>query len=133
MNPKTYIVRAFCPVFANHSTIQILWLCFALAWGAAHLFDARSLYSTIAGSAPAEDSWSFGQFLPVVLLTLPILSMAENCYGKSNLARAYGVELMNPSRNFKPFLESYDTSPLIGTGGILDRNLLNYLDRILEK
>ena len=125
MNPRIYIVLILYPIFANSSTIQILWLCFALAWGTAHLFVARSLYGTSDGTTPAEDSWSFGQFLPVVLLTLPILSMAENCYSKSNLARAYEIELMNPSRNVYTFQ--------IGTGGILDRTLLMYLNRILEK
>lgn len=97
------------------------------------MFVARTIYGTSVGTAPAEDSWSVGQFLPVVLLALPILSMAENCYGKSNLARAYEVELMNPFRNFLTFEESYDSSLLIGIGGILDRTLLKYLDRILEK
>ena len=96
MNAKPYIVLAFYPVFANPNNIQIVWLFFALIWGTAHLLGARSLYGAVTQST---DGWSFGQILPLILLALPILSMAENCYGGSNLARPYGVKLANCSRN----------------------------------
>lgn len=96
MNAKPSIVLAFYLVFANHNNIQILWLCFALGWGTAHLLGARSLYGA---NTQSLDGWSFGQILPVILLTLPILSIAENCYGGSNLARTYGIKLANSSRN----------------------------------
>lgn len=65
--------------------IQILWLCFALAWGTIHLFVARNYLSQNAVVDSDENVWSFGQFLPVVLLMLPILSIAEDFYGKIRL------------------------------------------------
>ena len=66
--------------FADLHKTQILWLCFALAWGTIHLFTARSYLPQ-----GAENVWSFGQTLPVVLLMLPVLSIAEDCYGKIKL------------------------------------------------
>ena len=50
------------------------------------MFTTRSYLSE-----SAENVWSFGQFLPVVLLTLPILSIAEDCYGKIRLSESCDV------------------------------------------
>ena len=71
--------------FTDFHKTQILWLCFALAWGTIHLFTARGRLPEGTVVDSAENVWSFGQFLPVVLLMLPILSIAEDCYGKTRL------------------------------------------------
>ena len=78
--------------FTDFHKTQILWLCFALAWGTIHLFTARSYLSQDAALVSAENVWSFGQFLPVILLILPILSIAEDCYGKIQLLASFQVK-----------------------------------------
>ena len=61
---------------------QILWLAFALAWGTEHLFETRSLMDEVESDTSDENTWSFGQLFPVILLALPILSFAESYYGR---------------------------------------------------
>jgi hypothetical protein len=64
---------------------EILWLTFAIAWGTVKLWDTRrTVQYNREGKAvnanPAvleEDFWSFGQTLPLVLLLVPILGMAQ--------------------------------------------------------
>ena len=57
---------------------QILWLLFALTWGTENLFLTRGSY----GSNVEEDTWSFGQFFPMILLILPVLNIVETYYGE---------------------------------------------------
>jgi hypothetical protein len=65
--------------------LEILWLSFAIAWGTIKLWDTRSSArfdedGQDVGANPEvleEDFWSFGQTLPLVLLLLPILAMAQ--------------------------------------------------------
>ena len=61
---------------------QILWLAFALAWGTEHLFETRSLTDEVESDTSDENIWSFGQLFPVILLALPMLSIAESYYGR---------------------------------------------------
>lgn len=64
---------------------EIIWLTFAIAWGTIKLFTTRSSarYNSVSqdvGANPdvlSEDTWTFGQTLPLILLLLPILSMAQ--------------------------------------------------------
>ena len=58
---------------------QILWLAFALAWGTTRLFFTRSIAEQ---DTFKENTWGFGQLIPVILLALPILSIGESYYGK---------------------------------------------------
>ena len=57
--------------------IKILWLAFALAWGTGNLFSTR-LHDT----DKTQNTWSFGQIFPVILLVLPLLSLVETFYGE---------------------------------------------------
>ncbi|KAL8831441.1 MAG: hypothetical protein Q9170_005290 [Blastenia crenularia] len=56
---------------------EILWLVSALAWGTRNLFNARNSI-TIS----EETTWGFGQWFPVMLPVLPLLSAIETYYGK---------------------------------------------------
>ncbi len=56
---------------------EILWLAFSLAWGTRNLLITRA-YS----GEGTENTWGFGQLFPVVLLVLPLLSIAETHYEK---------------------------------------------------
>ena len=78
-----------CP-FSCTDNGQVLWLFFALAWGTTRLFFARYFgadyrsndRSTNTDVHSELDKWSFGQWLPVILLLLPILSVGEGLYSK---------------------------------------------------
>ena len=61
---------------------QILWLAFALAWGTTHLMETRSYMDEVESDRSDENTWGFGQLFPVILLALPILSIAESYYGR---------------------------------------------------
>ena len=62
---------------------QILWLAFALAWGTTHLMTTRSYMDEVEIDTSGENTWGFGQVFPVILLALPVLSIAENYYGEA--------------------------------------------------
>ena len=73
-------------IYADTALAQILWLVFALAWGTSHLFYARSFYGgDDAEVTSAENTWGFGQWVPVVLLILPVLSIGEGCYSEPSI------------------------------------------------
>ncbi|KAF2261574.1 hypothetical protein CC78DRAFT_583579 [Lojkania enalia] len=65
--------------------LEVIWLSFAIAWGTIKLYDTRASagYNTDGedmGANPEvleENTWSFGQTLPLVLLLLPIMSMVQ--------------------------------------------------------
>ena len=54
---------------------QIMWLAIAIAWGTVRLVKTRNLVS-------AEEIWGFGQWIPVLLVGLPLLSIFEAAQGK---------------------------------------------------
>ncbi|KAF1998801.1 hypothetical protein P154DRAFT_438573 [Amniculicola lignicola CBS 123094] len=59
---------------------EILWLSFAIAWGTIKLYDTRNsaaLDPSVGEKVLEENFWSFGQTLPLVLILLPLLSMAQ--------------------------------------------------------
>ena len=60
---------------------QILWLTFALIWGTTHIYTTRVAFAEQRDSE--ENTWGLGQVFPVILLALPVLSMGESYYGKS--------------------------------------------------
>lgn len=62
---------------ADHQ--QMLWLVFGLAWGTAHLPIHRH------GRSPGQSDWGFGQWLPLLLLALPIFTISQQWYGKSTV------------------------------------------------
>ncbi|KAH7120800.1 hypothetical protein B0J11DRAFT_438088 [Dendryphion nanum] len=77
-------VRAFYDI-AESMLLEIFWLTFAVAWGTIKLYDTRQSagYNSNSEWVDAnkdvleENSWSFGQILPLILLLLPILCMTQ--------------------------------------------------------
>lgn len=77
-------VRAVYDI-SESMVVEIIWFSFAIAWGSIKLWETRgSVTFTAEGldkganlDVLEEDYWSFGQTLPLVLLLLPILSMAQ--------------------------------------------------------
>lgn len=77
-------IRAFFDI-AESMLLEIIWLSFAMAWGTIKVWDTRAaaaynhdgLSMTVNHEVLEENTWSFGQILPLVLLLLPLLSMAQ--------------------------------------------------------
>ena len=64
------------------SFVSSLWICGAgLVWGSLEILKPRRTIS--AQTLSAENSWTFGQILPVLLLVVPFLSFFENYTGMS--------------------------------------------------
>lgn len=65
--------------------LEIIWLTFAIAWGTIKVWSTRAVAEfnfngfgiTLNQDMTQENAWSFGQTLPLVLLLLPLLSMAQ--------------------------------------------------------
>ncbi|KAI4639451.1 hypothetical protein J4E93_009279 [Alternaria ventricosa] len=78
------ITRAIYDV-SESMLLEILWLTFAMAWGTIKVWDTRAAASwnydgynfTLNQKISEENSWGFGQTLPLILLLLPLLSMAQ--------------------------------------------------------
>ena len=52
---------------------EILWLAFALFWGTSRLFGTRTYSKDIT-----ENTWTFGQLFPVLLLLLPVVNRVHS-------------------------------------------------------
>ncbi|KAL5337453.1 hypothetical protein BJX70DRAFT_399589 [Aspergillus crustosus] len=60
------------------SVFEIWWLMFSLIWGSIRLFSVRASLPREAQQLE-EDQWGFGQLVPVLLLLIPVLMIAEGC------------------------------------------------------
>ncbi|KAF2035131.1 hypothetical protein EK21DRAFT_84759 [Setomelanomma holmii] len=83
-----YAIFTCCRAFYDISgsmLLEVIWLTFAIAWGtikvwttrAAAQFNFDGAQFTLNKDVSQENSWSFGQTLPLVLILLPLLSMAQ--------------------------------------------------------
>ncbi|KAH7070960.1 hypothetical protein FB567DRAFT_455484 [Paraphoma chrysanthemicola] len=76
--------RAFYDIVGS-MLLEVIWLSFAIAWGTIKVWTTRAAAQftfdgaeiTINQDVSEENTWSFGQTLPLVLILLPILSMAQ--------------------------------------------------------
>ncbi|KAI4707218.1 hypothetical protein J4E89_008157 [Alternaria sp. Ai002NY15] len=88
--PYLSLYAGFITVRASYDVLEsmlleILWLAFAMAWGTIKVWDTRAAASwnydgynfTLNQKISEENSWGFGQTLPLILLLLPLLSMAQ--------------------------------------------------------
>ena len=60
--------------------MQVIFALASVFFVLVQKFAKRSGYCNL--SSAGEDTWSFGQILPMFLLLLPLLSAAEICFGK---------------------------------------------------
>lgn len=58
----------------------MLWLGFALAWGTQRLYAIR--LAPDLSIRDEENTWGFGQLVPVFLMAIPILSVGQSYFGK---------------------------------------------------
>lgn len=116
-------LRAAYDIFES-MLLEILWLAFAIAWGTVRLWDSRGTYIyDVHGDMTyphsdvlEEDHWSFGQTLPLVLLLLPILSMAQAYLDNdAKAAEATRKAELDERASVEMFTEKYDG----GAGPIL--------------
>ncbi|KAI9369757.1 hypothetical protein BJX61DRAFT_132677 [Aspergillus egyptiacus] len=60
---------------------ELMWLSLSLAWGTLRLFEIQT--DPVAGTRALEDDyWGFGQWVPVSLLLIPVVSTVEAYLGK---------------------------------------------------
>ena len=71
-------------------TLKITWLGLASAWGTIVIWRDRGHKDLLEGFTIAEqmtlsedNTWGFGQVVPLLLLILPLVSFFEAIYGKS--------------------------------------------------
>ncbi|PSN68909.1 hypothetical protein BS50DRAFT_632753 [Corynespora cassiicola Philippines] len=82
---STFVIARSSYDIAESMLLEIIWLAFAIAWGTIKIWDTRKItgynakgnYTGANVEVLDENSWSFGQTLPLVLLLLPLLSMAQ--------------------------------------------------------
>ncbi|KNG52148.1 ArfGap-domain-containing protein [Stemphylium lycopersici] len=95
-------IRAFYDICLS-MLLEILWLTFAMAWGTIRIWETRAAATwnfdgnnvTYNQKLSEENYWSFGQTLPLILLVLPLLSMAQT-YLEEDAKEEDG---MQPARN----------------------------------
>lgn len=54
--------------------MKVYWLIVSVTWGTMKVVGLRVILSY---SKQQDDSWSFGQVLPVLLLALPLINLIE--------------------------------------------------------
>ena len=76
--------------------LKITWLALASAWGTIVIWRDRGHKDFLEGFTTAEqitlsedNTWGFGQVVPLLLLILPLVSFFEAIYGKFLLILAY--------------------------------------------
>ena len=84
--------QTLSPDISSLTTLKITWLALASAWGTIAVLNDRSQYiegfdteglDTAERKILSEDNtWGFGQIIPLVLLVLPLVSFFEIAYGK---------------------------------------------------
>ena len=80
-----FIMSAYVCVLAMSDLAESfagsLWvITIGLAWGTIQLWLPRSILPS--NVRQQEDTWGFGQLLPMLLLVLPLLAVLEHFYGK---------------------------------------------------
>ena len=125
-------IRAFYDVLES-MLLEIMWLTFAMAWGTIKVWETRAAaaityngeHFTYNRDVFLENSWSFGQTLPLVLLLLPILSMAQAYL--DNDAKAQ--EVRDQVEKNEGISEEKDASL---TSGNVELNYVNTQDHVGE-
>ena len=65
----------------GQSFVMSLWICGAgLVWGSFQILEPRRILPS--STLGTENSWAFGQVLPIMLLALPVLSFFEGYTGE---------------------------------------------------
>ncbi|KAI0887604.1 uncharacterized protein GGS22DRAFT_157575 [Annulohypoxylon maeteangense] len=95
---------------------DVFWLIFSLAWGTIKIKNLRVLSTR---STNQDNSWSFGQVLPVLLLALPLITLFELFLKSlsSEKDKAKHTTYNNPTRQFNMELNDLLIGPESRTSG----------------
>ncbi|KAI9369221.1 hypothetical protein BJX61DRAFT_545802 [Aspergillus egyptiacus] len=76
------LAQAFLDIMRS-GAFEVLWLLFSLIWGTIRLFTVRDSLPQHFEATEEEDRWGFGQLVPVLMLLIPVLLIAESWSGTS--------------------------------------------------
>ncbi|KAL4804302.1 hypothetical protein BDV18DRAFT_29639 [Aspergillus unguis] len=82
-------VQAFVD-FLRSGAFELFWLFFSLIWGTIRLFAVRMSLPD-DNKVLEEDAWGFGQFVPVLLLFIPVLLVAEGWSGTNHYHHSWRI------------------------------------------
>jgi hypothetical protein len=126
--------RAFYDI-SGSMLLEVIWLSFAIAWGTIKVWTTRAAAQftfdgteiTINQDVSQENSWSFGQTLPLVLILLPLMSMAQayldnDAKAQNALEQAERAQRSANDEKRGPFdpTSSCKTHPTSATDGLPD-------------
>lgn len=86
----TYTVTLACLDLYSSFLAPLLWVLISLIWGSLQLLFPRMALAN-SGVISAEDSFEFGQIIPLMLLVLPLVAVFEAYYGWSRNDPPIGV------------------------------------------
>ena len=66
----------------------LLWVLLNLVWGSLQLLIPRTVLAE-SGVIAEENTFGFGQIIPLTLLALPLVAAIEAYYGPSNTATGF--------------------------------------------
>ena len=75
------ITLAFLELYSSFLA-PLLWVLISLVWGSIQLLIPRAALAK-SGAIAEENSFEFGQIIPLMLLTAPLVAIVECYYGRS--------------------------------------------------
>ncbi|KAJ4362968.1 ADP-ribosylation factor GTPase activating protein, ER-Golgi transport [Neocucurbitaria cava] len=116
--------------------LEIIWLTFAMAWGTIKVWETRAsaaynydgINFTFNDDVREENTWTFGQTLPLILLLLPLLSMAQAYL--DNDAKAHEANTTESLEETAQEKGTLSSSPVVEVG---DENCTNGTEDILPR
>ena len=79
----TYAVTLACSDLYSSFLAPLLWVFLNLVWGSLQLLIPRTALAK-SGVIAEENTFGFGQIIPLTLLALPLVAIIEAYYGPSN-------------------------------------------------
>ncbi|KAL1640697.1 hypothetical protein SLS58_006711 [Diplodia intermedia] len=96
----TYATSVAVLDFAASFAASLTMLTISLAWGSLNLLMPRQTFAEFVG--PDENTWNFGQVLPMLLLLLPVVSVVEEFSVAKNHEGGQGEIVPRPKSHYSP-------------------------------
>ncbi|KAL0262002.1 hypothetical protein SLS55_003437 [Diplodia seriata] len=96
----TYAMSVAVLDFAASFFASLTMLTISLAWGTLNLLMPRQAFAEFIG--PDENTWNFGQVLPMLLLLLPVVSVVEEFSVATHHEEGQGEAVSHPKSHYSP-------------------------------
>lgn len=87
-------------LFYKLTSEWISWLLFSLAWGTVRIFGIK-LNDAPKEITTEESLWGFGQFVPTLLLIIPLVGLIEGILGMSYTYSLRVIQRLSIDKRFK--------------------------------